>query len=99
MGPAVSLSYLSSILWHERRLARLAGENATARFALQAVELERAVVVGELAEALQLGADVTLHQLAEEVPAPWSTVLERHRVALLQTADGGAPRSLSEFLR
>ena len=95
----MSLSQLSSILWHERRLARLAVDNASARFALQTVELQRAVVVGELASAFDLGTDVTLHQLASRVPSPWRTVLEQHRAALLTTDVAAAPRSLYEFLR
>jgi hypothetical protein len=95
----VPLSDLSTILWQERRLVGLLRDGASARFALHSAELERAVVVHELAQELHLGQDVTLRDLVGELPAPWPHVFKDHLTALASAGDDALPRSLADFLR
>jgi hypothetical protein len=99
MQARVPLFDLSTILWHERRLLTQLERGAAARVALQVAELDRAVVVHELAAELDLDQDVTLLDLAAALPAPWPVVLEEHRGALHAATSSPLPRSLADFLR
>jgi hypothetical protein len=94
----VPLRNLSSILWHERWLVDRAGDEMTARLALQAAELDRAILVKSLADVLDLDDQVTLRELAARLPSPWGQVFDSHHAAL---SAGGTelPRSLADFLR
>ena len=74
-----------------------AGESS--QFALQAAELDRALLVMTLAQRLRLAEDVTLSQLAECLPGPWEGVFARHRDALVSASPEMVPRSLAEFVR
>jgi RecB family endonuclease NucS len=98
----VPLRTLSSILWLERRLAVRAaacGSAVADRFALRAAELDRAVVVQSLIDVLDLDDDVTLRELAAELPPPWTEVFDDHHAALVARGPDVLPRSLVEFLR
>jgi hypothetical protein len=53
---------------------------------LKAVELERGILVQELARDLGLESEPTLHALAEEAPPEWAGILADHRRALLALA-------------
>lgn len=69
------------------------------QFALQAAELDRALLVMTLAQRLRLREDVSLKELAAYLPEPWDGVFERHRDALADADPDVVPRSLAEFVR
>ena len=94
----VPLRQLSTILWQERRLAHECDSPQTARFALQAVELDRAMTVSSITDALDLRDGATLRELAGELPAPWPEVFESHHEALAAVDRDAMPRSLADFL-
>jgi hypothetical protein len=99
MHGRVALFDLSTILWQERRLLSMLEHGASARFALQVAEIDRAVVVQDLVQTLELDDDVTLRDIAAAVPDPWPVVLDEHHDALRSTEPSSLPRSLAEFLR
>lgn len=70
----------------------------SARSELNAVEVDRAIVVQTVAETLNLEHNVTLRQLAGRLPAPWAEVFHHHHAAFLDIGEP-LPRSLADFLR
>jgi hypothetical protein len=92
----VLLWLLSTILWRERELVDV-GEPS--QFALQAAELDRALLVMTLAQRLKLREDVSLRELAWHLPQPWDGVFEHHCEALASADPEVLPRSLAEFVR
>ena len=93
------LRSLSSILWHERWLVDRAEDETTARLALQAAELDRAILVKSLVDVLDLDDHVTLRELAARLPSPWDEVFDSHHAALAARNADVLPRSLADFLR
>jgi hypothetical protein len=53
---------------------------------IKRVELERALVVDEVAAELGLEQPLALSDLVENVPTPWDRIFEDHRAALIQIA-------------
>lgn len=90
---------LSTILWRERRLLALMDKGASARFALQVAEVDRAIVVDGLTRELDLERDATLRELAAKSPEPWPVVFDEHLDALTSVGESALPLSLAEFLR
>ena len=52
---------------------------------LRHAELRRTIELGDVAEALGLGPDMSLGGLAEAAPAPWNDVLTDHRESLISS--------------
>lgn len=74
-------------------------KGASAGFALQVAELDRAIVVYGLTRELALERDVTLRELAASTPEPWPVVFDEHHDALTSAGESALPLSLAEFLR
>jgi hypothetical protein len=53
---------------------------------IKRLELDRAVHVDAVAADLGVGPGPTLRELVEHAPSPWNTILDDHRVALLEAA-------------
>lgn len=53
---------------------------------IHAAEVGRGVVVSEVADAMGLGSDPSLRDLAAAAPGPWPDLLGRHRRALVELA-------------
>ena len=67
----------------ERWLAKAGRELDAALQELRHVEVMRAVEAVALADHLQEPADITLRELADRAPAPWTAIFDEHREALL----------------
>ena len=50
---------------------------------LRHAELRRTIELGDVAEALGLGPDMSVGELAEAAPSPWNDVLTDHRESLI----------------